>query len=147
TNQHREWLKPVMPWASFSAAVLGIGILMGSAWAYEALSFGGYWAWDPVENTSLVPWLILIAGIHTNLIAKNTEYSIKSTYIFYLLAFILVVYSTFLTRSGIVGDTSVHAFTAMGLENQLIFFILLFSGIAIVSYFLKRKNIPAPKKE
>lgn len=147
TNQHREWLKPVMPWASFSAAVLGIGILMGSAWAYEALSFGGYWAWDPVENTSLVPWLILIAGIHTNLIAKNTEYSIKSTYIFYLLAFILVVYSTFLTRSGILGDTSVHAFTEMGLENQLIFFILLFSGIAIVSYFLKRKNIPAPKKE
>ena len=72
TGKHKEWLKPVLPWALFSGAILGTGILMGGAWAYEALSFGGYWAWDPVENMSLVPWLILIAGIHTNLISKNT---------------------------------------------------------------------------
>ena len=147
TNRHKEWLKPVMPWASFSAAVLGIGILMGAAWAYEALSFGGYWAWDPVENTSLVPWLILIAGVHTNLVARNTNYSIKSTYIFYLMAFIMIVYSTFLTRSGILGDTSVHAFTEMGLENQLVAFILVFTFISIFLYFKKQKAIPAPKKE
>lgn len=147
TDRHKEWIKPVMPWASFSAAILGIGILMGSAWAYEALSFGGYWAWDPVENTSLVPWLILIAGVHTNLIARNTSYSIKSTYIFYLLAFILVVYSTFLTRSGILGDTSVHAFTEMGLENQLVLFILTFVLLSVFLYFKKRSKIPAPEKE
>ena len=147
TNQHKEWLKPVMPWASFSAAILGIGILMGSAWAYEALSFGGYWAWDPVENTSLVPWLIMIAGIHTNLIARNTNYSVKSTYIFYLLSFIMIVYSTFLTRSGILGDTSVHAFTEMGLENQLVLFILTFTFISLFLYFKRQKHIPAPQKE
>ncbi len=147
TGRHKEWLKPVMPWASFSAAILGVGILMGSAWAYEALSFGGYWAWDPVENTSLVPWLILIAGIHTNLIAKNTGYSIKSTYIFYLLSFVMVVYSTLLTRSGILGDTSVHAFTEMGLENQLVLFILVFTFIAAFLYLKNRKDIPAPQKE
>jgi len=112
-GKHKEWLKPVMPWALFSGMILGTGILMGGAWAYEALSFGGYWAWDPVENTSLVPWLIMLAGIHTNLVAKNTGYSIKSTYLFYILSFLLIVYSTFLTRSGILGDTSVHAFTDM----------------------------------
>jgi cytochrome c-type biogenesis protein CcmF len=147
TGRHKEWIKPVMPWASFSAAILGIGVLMGAAWAYEALSFGGYWAWDPVENTSLVPWLVLIAGVHTNLIARNTNHSIKSTYIFYLLAFLMVVYSTFLTRSGILGDTSVHAFTEMGLENQLVLFIFTFVFLSVFLYFKNRSKIPSPQKE
>ena len=69
---------------------------MGAAWAYEALGFGGYWAWDPVENASFVPWIILIAGIHTHLIAISSGYSIRTTYIFYLLTFVLIIYSTFL---------------------------------------------------
>ena len=61
-REHKEWLKPALNWALFSGAILGTGILMGGAWAYEALSFAGYWAWDPVENTSLVPWLVMVAG-------------------------------------------------------------------------------------
>ncbi|MDX1910447.1 MAG: cytochrome c biogenesis protein CcsA, partial [Saprospiraceae bacterium] len=118
TREHKAWLKPALSWSLFSAAILGTGILMGAAWAYEALSFAGYWAWDPVENTSLVPWLTLVAGLHTNLIARNTGYSIRSTYGFYLLTFILILYSTYLTRSGVLGDTSVHAFTELGLGLQ-----------------------------
>jgi len=120
---------------------------MGGAWAYEALSFGGYWAWDPVENMSLVPWLILLAGMHANFIARHTNHSIKTTYIFYLLSFLLVVYSTFLTRSGILGEESVHAFTEMGLEWQLVGFIFLFLGIG--TYFLvsRNKSIPVIKQE
>ena len=62
TKKYGDWVKPVLPWALFSACVLGVGIMMGGAWAYESLSFGGYWAWDPVENASLVPWLVLPAG-------------------------------------------------------------------------------------
>lgn len=127
-----QWVNDVLPWGLFSGAVLGTGILMGAAWAYEALSFGGYWSWDPVENSSLVPWLIMIAGIHTNLIAKSTGRSVVTTYAFYLLAFVLIVYSTFLTRSGILGDTSVHAFTEMGLEWQLIIFLASFSILGII---------------
>lgn len=147
TRKHREWLAPALPWALFSGAILGTGILMGGAWAYEALSFGGYWAWDPVENMSLVPWLVLIAGIHTNLIAKQTGHSVKSAYIFYLLAFVLVVYSTFLTRSGVLGDTSVHAFTEMGLEAQLIAFLALtFLGAAAL-YLFRQRGIPVPARE
>ena len=146
-RKHKEWLKPVMTWALFSGAILGTGILMGGAWAYEALSFGGYWAWDPVENSSLVPWLIMIAGIHTNLIARSTGYSIKSTYLFYLLSFLLIVYSTFLTRSGILGDTSVHAFTEMGLEWQLIGFMGTLFAVGMGLYLFRSKGIPAPKKE
>ncbi|MEM1120865.1 MAG: cytochrome c biogenesis protein CcsA, partial [Bacteroidota bacterium] len=147
TNQHKKWLKPVTPWALFCGFILGTGILMGSAWAYEALSFGGYWAWDPVENMSLVPWIILLAGIHTNLVARSTGYSIKSTYLFYLLAFPFILYSTFLTRSGILGDTSAHAFTEMGLEWQLVAFVSTFLLLGLVMYAVKAKAIPAPVKE
>lgn len=146
-NEHRSWLKEVLPWALFSGAILGTGILMGGAWAYEALSFGGYWAWDPVENMSLVPWLIMIAGIHTNLIARNTDNAIRSTYLYYILSFILIVYSTFLTRSGILGDTSVHAFTEMGLEWQLVFFIVAFTILGFGLYFYRSKSIPTVEKE
>lgn len=147
TNQHKAWLKPVTPWALFCGFILGTGILMGSAWAYEALSFGGYWAWDPVENMSLVPWIILLAGIHTNLIARSTGYSIKSTYLFYLLSFPMILYSTFLTRSGILGDTSAHAFTEMGLEWQLVAFVGTFLVMGLVMYAARAKAIPTPVKE
>ncbi len=147
TREHKGWLRPALPWALFSGTILGTGILMGGAWAYEALSFGGYWAWDPVENMSLVPWLILIAGIHSNLVSKSTGYSIRSTYIFYLLTFIFIVYSTYLTRSGVLGETSVHAFTEMGLEAQLLLFIFGFTGLSIYFLASRYKGIPAPVKE
>lgn len=146
-KDYRSWLKPTLKWSLFSASILGIGILMGAAWAYEALTFGGYWAWDPVENTSLVPWITLVAGVHTNMIARSTKYSIKSTYWFYILSFLLIVYSTTLTRSGVLGDTSVHAFTEMGLESQLGFFIGLFTLLSLYFYFSRSKNIPTPKVE
>lgn len=147
TKEHRAWLKPALPWALFSGAILGTGILMGGAWAYEALSFGGYWAWDPVENMSLVPWLILIAGIHTNLVARTTDHSIRATYVFYLLTFVLIVYSTFLTRSGVLGETSVHAFTEMGLEWQLVSFIVIYVGLGAIMLWRQYKHIPSPEKE
>ncbi len=147
TRQHTQWLQPAMPWALMSGAILGTGIVMGGAWAYEALSFGGYWAWDPVENMSLVPWLILIGGIHTNLIARSTGHSIRSTYVYYLLTFLLILYSTFLTRSGVLGETSVHAFTEMGLEWQLVAFIAAFFILSAVLLTLRYREVPTPAKE
>jgi len=146
-KEYTGWFKPVLPWALFSAAILGLGVLMGGAWAYEALSFGGYWAWDPVENMSLVPWLIMIAAIHSNLVTNATGYSSKASYILYLLSFILVLYSTFLTRSGILGDTSVHAFTEMGLEWQLVIFISFFVLLAVYNFIKANKHIVVPEKE
>lgn len=147
TGKYKEWLKPALPWCLFSGFILGTGILMGSVWAYEALSFGGYWAWDPVENAVLVPWLTLIAGIHTHLVAKNTGYSIRPTIFFYVISMVLIVYSTYLTRSGILGDTSAHAFTEMGLEKQLIAFVLFFLGMGLYFLFKHYKNIPVKNTE
>jgi len=127
TKDHKGWSVPALPWALFSGAILGTGIMMGAAWAYESLTFGGYWAWDPVENASLVPWLVLISGIHTNLIFKSSGYSLRSTFLFYTLTFLLILYSTFLTRSGVLGDTSVHAFTDLGMNVQLYLFLGVFA--------------------
>ncbi|MCY7328073.1 MAG: cytochrome c biogenesis protein CcsA, partial [Saprospiraceae bacterium] len=146
-KEHTAWLRPALSWSLFSGAILGTGVLMGGAWAYEALSFGGYWAWDPVENSSLVPWIILVAGIHTNLIARATGYSIRSTYAFYLLSFVMVLYSTYLTRSGILGDSSAHAFTEMGLSVQLLLFIGAFSTLALSVWIARYRTVPDVKGE
>jgi cytochrome c-type biogenesis protein CcmF len=132
-KQFTEWIKPALPWALFSSAVFGVGIMMGAWWAYESLTFGGYWAWDPVENASLVPWLILIAGIHTLLIYKHSGHSLRSAFLFIILSFFFVLYSTFLTRSGILGETSVHAFTDLGMNGQL--YLLLYAFIWLPSVF------------
>ncbi len=125
-KQYGSWTKTALPWTLFSCCVLGTGIMMGAAWAYESLTFGGYWAWDPVENASLVPWLVLVAGLHTQVIYNSTGHSLRATYLFLILGFTLILYSTFLTRSGILGDTSVHAFVGSGLNLQLILFIVFF---------------------
>jgi len=142
-----EWTKPALPWALFSAAVLGVGIMMGAKWAYESLTFGGYWAWDPVENASLVPWLILISGIHTLLIYKHSGHSLRATHLFFILSFGFVLYSTFLTRSGILGETSVHAFTDLGMNFQLLTFLLIFVLPALGFFFYRYKEIPSIQKE
>lgn len=144
-----EWVKPAIPWALFSACVLGVGIMMGGKWAYESLSFGGYWAWDPVENASLVPWMILIAGLHTMVIYKATGHSLKASYLFAILSFVFVLYSTFLTRTGILGDTSVHAFAESGrpMFNLIRIFLFAFTVPALVLFFINFKKIPAQLKE
>ncbi|MFC0774947.1 cytochrome c biogenesis protein CcsA [Terrimonas alba] len=134
TKKFGDALRPALPWSLFSLAVLGVGIMMGAAWAYESLTFGGYWAWDPVENASLVPWLILVAGVHTLLIYKHSGHSLRSTYLFLFLSFIFILYSTFLTRSGILGEASVHAFTDLGMNGQL--YLLLFVFTWLPAFFI-----------
>ena len=144
-----DWVTPALPWTLFSACVLGVGIMMGAKWAYESLSFGGYWAWDPVENASLVPWLILIAGLHTMVIYKATANSLKASYLFAFLTFIFILYSTFLTRTGILGDTSVHAFTDAGqaINVMILLFVASFTLPSIILLIVNLKKIPSVQKE
>jgi cytochrome c-type biogenesis protein CcmF len=121
--------------------------MMGARWAYESLTFGGYWAWDPVENASLVPWLVMISGIHTLLIYKHSGHSLRATHVFFIISFGLVLYSTFLTRSGILGDSSVHAFTDLGMNWQLLAFLLVFVLPSLIFFFNRYKEIPSIQKE
>lgn len=143
-KKYGDWVKPAIPWALFSATVLGVGIMMGGKWAYESLSFGGYWAWDPVENASLVPWLVLIAGLHCMVIYKATGHSLKASYLFMILTLFFVLYSTFLTRTGILGDSSVHSFTEAGLAMNVLIALFVFGlSLPVLIIFLsKLRKIP-----
>ena len=127
-----SWVKPTVRWSLFAAAALGAGILMGGAWAYESLSFGGFWAWDPVENASLVPWILLVAGLHALVAYQRTGRGRHMAILFLLLTFILILYSTFLTRSGVLGDTSVHSFTDLGMTRQLLVYLFALTIPALV---------------
>lgn len=130
-RKYNEWQKIALPWTYFCILILGVGILMGGAWAYEALSFGGFWAWDPVENSSLVPWLVVVAAGHTMIINKNKGGSLFTTHFLAIGGFLLVLYSTFLTRSGVLGNASVHAFTDLGMTGQLVLYVITFVFITV----------------
>ncbi len=146
-KQYKEWVRPALPWALFAAVVLGTGILMGGYWAYETLNFGGYWNWDPVENAVYVPWLVLIAAIHTMIIYRNNSSALVTSVILVAAMYLLMLYSTFLTRSGILGESSVHSFTDLGLSGQL--FLYLATFVVLVFYLIIKswKHIPATTKE
>lgn len=146
-KKFKEWVRPALPWALFSAAVLGLGILMGGYWAYETLNFGGYWNWDPVENAVYVPWIILVAAIHTMITYKNSETALKVSVILVSATFILILYQTFLTRSGILGDGSVHSFTDLGLNGQLLIYLFFFLIGTIALAAIRWKHIPSDEKE
>jgi cytochrome c-type biogenesis protein CcmF len=146
-KKYTEWIRPALPWALFGGAILGLGILMGGYWAYETLNFGGYWNWDPVENAVYIPWLILVAAIHTMISYKNSETALKASVVLVIAVFILILYSTFLTRSGILGDSSVHSFTDLGLSGQLLIYMLFFMIGAIALSVIRWKEIPTTEKE
>ncbi|MCF2443137.1 cytochrome c biogenesis protein CcsA [Dyadobacter sp. CY345] len=147
TKKIHEWVRPALPWALFSALVLGVGILMGAYWAYETLNFGSYWNWDPVENSSIVPWLILIAAIHTMIIARRNATALKTSFILAIATFILILYSTFMTRSGVLGNASVHSFTDLGLSGQLLIYLLTFTVVAIALLIYRWKDLPSDEEE
>ncbi|CCH55238.1 cytochrome c assembly protein [Fibrisoma limi BUZ 3] len=146
-NQPLEWIRPALPWTLLGAMILGVGIMMGGYWAYETLNFGGYWNWDPVENAVYVPWLIMVAALHTMLIAKRSSTGLKTAIILTIAQFILILYSTFLTRSGILGNASVHSFTDLGLSGQLLVYLFAFIILSVFLAARKWKLIPSDEQE
>lgn len=146
-NEPIAWVRPAQPWTLLGAGVLGVGIVMGGYWAYETLNFGGYWNWDPVENAVYVPWLVMVASLHAMLIAKRSSTGLKTAIILSISTFLLILYSTFLTRSGILGNASVHSFTDLGLSGQLLVYLLAFVVLAVALASVKWKHIPSDEKE
>ncbi len=143
-RDYSGWITPALPWTLFGVMILGTGIIMGGAWAYESLNFGGYWAWDPVENASLVPWLTMIGAVHVMNAYKRTGNSLPTTFILVIVTFILILYATFLTRSGVLGDSSVHSFTDLGMSGQLLVFLGIFVILGV--YFLVKRWKEFPRK-
>ena len=102
------WIAGIRRWTIFSWLFLGIGILLGAKWAYETLGWGGYWAWDPVENAAFMPWLVATAFLHSVMVQERRGMLKVWNMVLVFLTFSLCLFGTFLTRSGII--SSVHAF-------------------------------------
>lgn len=148
-NSYNRWLKLVLPWTLFSGMVLGVGIMLGGFWAYGVLGWGGYWGWDPVENSSFVPWIVIVAAIHSMIAEEKTGKFKKTSLLLAIVAFILVLYSTFLTRSGILGDASVHSFVDPGQEVYLflVVFLSLFGAGGLGLILFRWKSLNSEKSE
>ncbi len=137
TRNYDAWKKFGFRWTLFSALTLGAGIIIGAFWAYEVLGWGGYWGWDPVENSSLVPWLVLLALVHGMVVEKGKG-ALRRTNIFLaIVIFLLVLYATFLTRSGVLADFSVHSFVDLGINNYLVA-VMLATALYGFGLFAKR---------
>lgn len=146
-RRYDEWVKVSMPWVLLSVVTLGTAIMMGGYWAYETLGWGGYWGWDPVENASLVPWLVAVALIHGFLLQRARKRFRRLNLVLAVAAFLLVVYATFLTRSGVLSDFSVHSFVDLGISGWLVFNIVFFLFLSIVMLAWRWREIPDAEGE
>jgi len=138
---YTEWTNAARRWTIFAWSVLGIAIVEGGYWAYKVLGWGGYWAWDPVENSSLIPWLFLTAQMHTLFVQKRRQSLTRLAIFMVSLTFISIQYGTFLTRSGVLSDFSVHSFIDLGINNFLISGMMLFILLAVVLMAYRWRDI------
>jgi len=136
------WITSVRRWTMLSWLCLGAGILLGARWAYEELGWGGYWAWDPVENAAFMPWLVATAFLHSVMVQERRAMLKVWNMVLIILTFSLAVFGTFLTRSGIL--SSVHAFGESTLGPYFLGFIAL---ILVASLTLLVTRLPLLRSE
>ena len=144
-KDYGNWTGYLQPWLVLNVLTLGAGIIIGGYWAYITLGWGGFWGWDPVENSSLIPWLFAASALHTILVTRRTKGYLKTSFVLTIISFLLVLYSTFLTRSGVLGDTSVHAFVDPGRSEYVILLVLIgtFLLLGFIPFFRNRASIPS----
>lgn len=130
-----NWVTRSKKWTYFSWIFLSIGLLLGSRWAYLELGWGGYWAWDPVENVALMPWLALTAFLHSSMAQEMRSLLRRWNICLIFLAFFLSIFGTFITRSGLI--SSVHSFAQSSIGPYFIVFIIF---IVLFSLFMYQKN-------
>jgi cytochrome c-type biogenesis protein CcmF len=126
-----RWATKAFPWTLAGFLVLGTAILMGGYWAYKTLGWGGYWGWDPVENASLIPWLIGVVLIHGLYLERTKGRYRRLNLVLACLLYLSVLYGTFLTRSGVLADFSVHSFVDLGISRWLVLWMVFFFGGSI----------------
>ena len=129
-----EWLALARRWALAAWALLGAGIFVGAFWAYKVLGWGGWWGWDPVENSSLVPWLAAGVLVHLLSAARARPTNLALAHLSAIFAYALALYGTFLARSGLLGDFSVHSFsgTSVGLWLVAVDALVLIAGLLLL---------------
>ncbi len=142
-RRYDEWTMVSLPWVLLSLAAMGTAIMLGGYWAYETLGWGGYWGWDPVENASLVPWLATLALTHGMILQRWRGRFRRLNLVLAVAAYLLVVYATFLTRSGVLADFSVHSFVDLGITAWLVLNMLFFLAISVGLLAFRWREIPA----
>jgi cytochrome c-type biogenesis protein CcmF len=144
-RNYERWFSSGFSWTLFASLALGAGIIIGGFWAYEVLGWGGYWGWDPVENSSLVPWITLLILTHGLVVQKSKGSLVRTNIFFAIVSFVLVIYATFLTRSGILANFSVHSFEDLGINNYLIGGMVLSIVLGIGLFLTRFGGIKYPK--
>jgi len=134
-DKSNQWITLSKKWVYFSWTFLSIGLLLGSRWAYLELGWGGYWAWDPVENVALMPWLLLTAFLHSSYAQESKNVLRKWNLLLIFLSFFLSIFGTFITRSGLI--SSVHSFAQSSIGDYFLIFIIT---ILFISGYLYYKN-------
>jgi cytochrome c-type biogenesis protein CcmF len=133
------WLKTVRRWALFAWSILTLGIFLGGRWAYVVLGWSGYWAWDPVENSSLVPWLFATALLHSLVVHERVGQLKRVSLITAFFAFFFSYFGTFITRSGIIG--SVHAFAQSAVGTHYLIYLAVLMVAALLLFRLRSASI------
>lgn len=147
TRRFDGWAARAFPWALGGFLVLGTAILMGGYWAYKTLGWGGYWGWDPVENASFIPFLfgtVLIHGLH---LERTRGRYRRANYVLATLMFMSVLYGTFLTRSGVLADFSVHSFVDLGLAGWLVGILGTFLLLSAYLLATRLRQVPTRANE
>ncbi|MFL2524114.1 MAG: heme lyase CcmF/NrfE family subunit [Candidatus Neomarinimicrobiota bacterium] len=139
-----EWVQSIRRWSLFVWTFLSAGIILGGYWAYNELGWGGYWAWDPVENSSLMPWLTLTAFIHSSMIQEKRGMLKKWNFLLATSTYILVILGTFITRSGVI--SSVHSFTAENLGPMFFAFLAILILYTVFWFFKRKSYLDTPDK-
>lgn len=138
------WIKTIRKWTLFAWLFLTLGILQGSYWAYIELGWGGYWAWDPVENASLMPWLASTAFLHSVMIQEKKGMLKMWNMVLVIISFTLSIFGTFLTRSGVV--SSVHAFAQSPVGGYFVTFLVIQAIFSIFLLVYRRKELEPEQK-
>jgi len=138
------WVKVALPWCVFSVGILATGFIMGGVWAYKVLGWGGYWGWDPVENGSFIPWLSNAALLHGLLVQRVTGSLRRTNFFLAITSYVLVLYASFLTRSGVLADFSVHSFVNLGLNGFLLSFLFVIMLVGYGTLIVRLRDIPGP---
>tara|TARA_B100001142_G_scaffold276979_1_gene286297 strand:+ start:2659 stop:4620 length:1962 start_codon:yes stop_codon:yes gene_type:complete len=138
------WIRSIRRWTLVAWLFLSVGIILGGWWAYQELGWGGYWAWDPVENASFMPWLTATAFLHSIIVQEKKDMLRVWNMVLIILTFSLCIFGTFLTRSGVM--SSVHSFTESSLGPVFLSFVFIILASSFGLMFSRMKVLKSPRK-
>jgi cytochrome c-type biogenesis protein CcmF len=141
SGQHREeWTTLTRRWTLVAWTALTAGLFLGARWSYDVLGWGGYWAWDPVENAAVMPWLVATAFIHSSMVQARRQLLRGWNLALIIVVFLLTIFGTFLTRSGVIA--SVHSFTQSLIGPLFVAFLCVATFVSLGTLFWRRRQSP-----